>query len=132
MLHVKISDNAPFFSVAAVRICSHSSYLPNFIDIFTKSPAYFFDPPCIYSTAAKHNVINGTTIGVASYGALGHVLPPRLPTTFFLPHFGAIKLWRQSLMSNVFKLLCTTVIKISLFFILLREKKMKKVYKIFL
>jgi len=35
-------------------------------------------------------------------------------------------------MSNVFKLLRTTVIKISLFFILLREKKLKKVYKIFL
>ena len=30
-------------------------------------------------------------IGVASYGALGHV-PPRLPTNnFFLVHFGAIQ-----------------------------------------
>jgi len=50
-------------------------------------------------------------------------------STFLLPHSGARKVWRQSLMSNVFRILHTAVIKISLFFILL--KKMKKVYHIF-
>jgi len=37
---------------------------------------------------------------------------------FFLPHFGAIKVRKHSLLSNVFRILRTTVIKISLFFIL--------------
>jgi len=42
--------------------------------------------------------------------------PPQLPITyFFLPHFGAIKVLSRSLVSNVFRILRTTVIKISLF-----------------
>ena len=49
---------------------------------------------------------------------------PRLATIyFFLPHSGAIKVFRQSLMSNVFGILRITVIKISLFFILLKKKR---------
>ena len=42
---------------------------------------------------------------------------PRLATVyFFLPNFVAIRVWRQSLVSNVFRISCTTVIKISLIF----------------
>ena len=39
----------------------------------------------------KYDVDNdnlGTSSGVASYVALGHVHPPRLPTVSFLVHFG--------------------------------------------
>jgi len=65
----------------------------------------------------------------ASCGALGHVLDFQ-QFIFFLPHFGAIKVRRHSLLSNVFRILRTTFIKVSLFFILLKIRK--RIYIAFL
>jgi len=59
-------------------------------------------------------------IGVASYGASA---PSTSSNLFFMLHFVAIKVWRQSLVSNVFKILRSMVIKISSFFILLKKLK---------
>ena len=54
---------------------------------------------------------------------LGHVPPSFTPNNlFFLPHFGAMKVWRQSLVSNVLRILHTTVTKVSLLFILFEKK----------
>ena len=50
----------------------------------------------------------------ASYGALGHVPASTSRNLFFMLHFVATKVWRQSLMSNVFRILDTTVVKITL------------------
>ena len=58
-------------------------------------------------------------IGVASYGELGHVLP-RLPIIFFFCFILELyKLWQQSLISNICRILFTTVMKINPRFILL-------------
>jgi len=48
--------------------------------------------------------------------SIGARAPPSTSNNlFFLPHFGAIKVLSRSLVSNVFRILRTTVIKISLF-----------------
>lgn len=70
--------------------------------------------------------VDDQSIGVASYAALRHVTPspPRLPTIdFILLHFGAIQ--NMAVISCVKYLqdFHTTVIKISLFFILLKKWK---------
>jgi len=68
-----------------------------------------------------------------SYEALGHV-PHRSTSnnfSFFLSHLGAIKVRTQSLMSNVFRILRTAVIKIRFVFHFI-EKNEKGISDFFL
>ena len=60
---------------------------------------------------------NHINIGVASYGALGHVPPSWLPTMYFCYiTLELYEVWQQSLISNNFRIMCTADIKISSFF----------------